>query len=347
MSTFTRASQQARRFVAAEDQIHVLDGLAGGSLHQIVDGADDDGAPGGSVELEPDIAKIGAVHNGEIGPGAGLVEAHESFGLVMAQVDIEELFGGLDIAHPHVDGFEDAAFYGQQVRGEAEFRLVEAGDHQDFGDVAMIEHRIDGEVVGDFAEAGLEGGLAPGAAHAGLGVADDSGGSIGHPGCDQRLNGKVRGRGVTAGIRDQASGANSLAAELGKPIDGLREQLRRGVLLLVPARIGGGVAQAEGAAEIDHLGPGVEHGGRQFHGDFGRRGEEHDRQFFGANGVRSTGRAARLRLVDRRGSAALILPVFQEDGLGVGMGGQQAEEFSATVAVEADDADLIFIHRCE
>ena len=72
--------QQARRFLAAEHQIHVLDGLAGGALHQIVDGADDDGTAGGGVELESDVAEVGAIDGGQVGQAAGLIEAHEFLG---------------------------------------------------------------------------------------------------------------------------------------------------------------------------------------------------------------------------------------------------------------------------
>jgi hypothetical protein len=50
-------------------------------------------------------------------------------------------------------------------------------------------------------------------------------------------------------------------------------------------------------------------------------------------------------MIDGRGTASLILAVFEEDGVGVGMGGEEADEFRAAVAAEADDADLIFIHR--
>jgi hypothetical protein len=39
--------------------------------------------------------------------------------------------------------------------------------------------------------------------------------------------------------------------------------------------------------------------------------------------------------------------MFKEDGLRVGMGGEETDELGAAVAVEADDADLIIIHRCE
>ena len=266
----------------------------------------------------------------------------------MAEVDVEEVLGGLDIARPHINGFENAAIDGEQVRGEAEFRFVETGDHQDFGDMAMIEHRIDGEIVGDLAKAGFEAGFAPGAAHAGLGVADDSGGSIGHAAGDQRLDGEIRGGGITAGVGDQARAGECAGGRIpGAHRPPLESKCGRGVLLLVPARICGGVAQAKGAAEIDDLGAGVEHGGREFHGDFGRRGEEHDGQAFGADGIGSARRAARLRMVDGRGAASLILPVFEKDGFSLGMGGEEADEFGAAIAAEADDACLIFIHHSE
>ncbi len=52
-------------------------------------------------------------------------------------------------------------------------------------------------------------------------------------------------------------------------------------------------------------------------------------------------------MIDGRGPTALILTVFQEDGLGHRMGAQEADEFRAAVPVEADDADLIFIHCLE
>jgi hypothetical protein len=42
-------------------------------------------------------------------------------------------------------------------------------------------------------------------------------------------------------------------------------------------------------------------------------------------------------MIDRRRMASLILAMFEEDGFGLGMCGEQAEEFGATVAVEADN----------
>lgn len=324
-----------------------MDGLAGGALYQIVDGADDDGAAGGSVELEADVAKIGPIDGGQVGQVARLIEAHEFLAGVVPEVDVEKLFGGLDIARAHIDCFEDAPIDGEQVRGECQLRFVETRDHEDFCNVAVIEGRIDGEIVGDLAEAGFERGLAAGAAHAGLRVAHDAGGSIGHAACDQRLNCKIRGGGITAGVRDQARGADALSAELGEPIDRFGQQIGRGVVPLVPARVGGGVAKAEGAAEVDDFGPGGQHGGCQLHGDFGRRSEEDYGQSFGADGIGRAWRPAGLRMVDGRRTVALILTMFQENGFGLGMGGEQPDQFGAAVAAEADDPCLIFIHHSE
>jgi hypothetical protein len=55
----------------------------------------------------------------------------------------------------------------------------------------------------------------------------------------------------------------------------------------------------------------------------------------------------RLGVIDGGRGGALILTVFEDDGLRVGMGVEEAEELGAGVAGEADEADLIFIHRCE
>jgi hypothetical protein len=52
-------------------------------------------------------------------------------------------------------------------------------------------------------------------------------------------------------------------------------------------------------------------------------------------------------VVDGRWTASLILTVFEEDGVGLGVGGEEADEFLTAVAAEADDACLIFIHHSE
>jgi hypothetical protein len=52
-------------------------------------------------------------------------------------------------------------------------------------------------------------------------------------------------------------------------------------------------------------------------------------------------------MIDGHRTSALILAVFQEDGLRLRMGAEEADEFLSTVAHEADHACLIFIHCSE
>jgi hypothetical protein len=56
---------------------------------------------------------------------------------------------------------------------------------------------------------------------------------------------------------------------------------------------------------------------------------------------------AELRLVEKLRAVPLILAVLEEDGFGVGVGMEEAEEFGTAIPGEAGDADLIFIHRTE
>ena len=138
-----------------------------------------------------------------------VVQADEGLGGVLPLVDGEQVFGAGDVGGPEVDGLEDAAIERQELRGEAELVLFEAGDLEHFGDVAVVEDGVRREVFGDFAEAGLEAGLASRAADAGFGVADDAGGAIDHAGFDQRAEGEIGGGGVAAGVGDEARGGDA------------------------------------------------------------------------------------------------------------------------------------------
>ena len=41
------------------------------------------------------------------------------------------------------------------------------------------------------------------------------------------------------------------------------------------------------------------------------------------------------------------LTMFQKDGVSMGVGVEEADQFGTAIAGEAGDADLIFIHRLE
>ena len=297
--------------------------------------------------LSPMSQKLVRLTAPTVRQAAERIKSHEFFGLVPAAVNVEQLLAGFDIARAQVNGLQNSPIDGNQVSGETELGLIQTGDHQDLGHVAVIEHRIDRKIPGDFAEAGAEASLAPGAAHARLGVADDSRGAIDRSSGDQRLDGEIGGGGIATGIRDQARAANPLPAEFGKPVDGFGKKAGRGVLFFVPALVGSGVVQSESPAEIDDFCAGVEHGGRKFHGNSGRSGEEDHVQAFGSNSVPSAGNAAMLRMVQRLGAPAGILAMFQKDGVSMGVGVKEADQFGTAIAGEAGDADLIFIHRLE
>ena len=79
----------------------------------------------------------------------------------------------------------------------------------------------------------------------------------------------------------------------------------------------------------------------------GRRSEEDDGQAFGANSARSARDSTGLRMIDRLRAVGLILAMFEENWFGVRMMPKQADEFGTAIAVEADNADFIFIHHSE
>ena len=108
--------------------------------------------------------------------------------------------------------------------------------------------------------------------------------------------------------------------------------------LLVPGGIALGRAQAEGAAQVDDLGAGAQHGRREFHGDVGRSGEKDDSDPFGAHGVGSAReRYARAGAPRMREVSAGVLPMFQQDRGNLGMAVQNPDEFRSAVAAMADD----------
>ena len=101
-------------------------------------------------------------------------------------------------------------------------------------------------------------------------------GAVDHAGFHQRPDGQIGGGRIAAGIGDQARAGDAPAAEFRQSVDGLGEQFRLRVGFLVPGGVVLGSAEAEGAAQIDDAGAGVEHDGRQFHGDFGGSGQENN-----------------------------------------------------------------------
>ena len=72
--------------------------------------------------------------------------------------------------------------------------------------------------------------------------------------CSSGMSGKLGAGRVAAGIGDQPRLLDLVAVDLDQAVDRLRLQLRRVMLVAVPARIGGGVGEPEIGGQIDHLG---------------------------------------------------------------------------------------------
>ena len=134
------------------------------------------------------------------------------------------------------------------------------------------------------------------------------------------------------------------AMELGQAVDGVVEQLRRGVVEAVPARIVGRVAEPE-------VGPQVDDGrapGRDVRDDPGGRavgqGEEDGVDVGRGGGVdRETGR--RQVRVGRGDRLVVAAASRQADDLDVGMARQEPDQLRADVAGRADDPDADPLRR--
>jgi len=139
-----------------------------------------------------------------------------------------------------VNGFQNPSVgWESSWRGEAQFGLFNSRHHQDFRDVPVIQDRIGGEVFSYFAKAGFEARLAPPRRSRRTLRRKQC-----RP-CGQLLRLRLSGckRQVRGGL-DNSPGWKSggaagilLAAKLGQSVDGFCEQIWRGVIFLVPARV--------------------------------------------------------------------------------------------------------------
>ncbi len=111
--------------------------------------------------------------------------------------------------------------------------------------------------------------------------------------------------------------------------------------VLVPVRISFGIAEAEGAAEIDDFGAGFEESWSDFDGSFGRRAEKYEVELLLADCIGGgrdrfwLGRSQRLRAIGGIGA------VFEENDFDSGVVSQDAEKLGAAVPAETDDTDEV------
>jgi hypothetical protein len=224
------------------------------------------------------------------------------------------------------------------VGGEAELGFIEAGVHQHLGDMTVVEERIGGEILGHFTEMGLQAGFPPGAAGAAFGVADDPGVQVEEAGVDKGADGEIGGGRITTRIGEQGGATDGIAVELGKAVNGFGEPTGGGVGGFVPALVVFGGPEAERAAEVDDADAAVEQGRRKVDGDLGRGREEDGADTGRLNRFRGAGNALRAMIAQGLRPLGGIRAVFEQEGSGAGMAGENALKFNAAIAAEADDA---------
>ena len=302
--------------------------MSGGTFHQVIDRCDDDGAMAFRVRDEADRAEVGVRDGMDIGKGAGGIEADERLGGVAGVIDGFET-GKIFRRGAEIEGFENAAINGNELGGEAEFVLFEAGSLENFWHMTVMENGIDREVVGDFTKAGVQRGLAAGAADAGLGVADNAAGAINDSGFDQRAKGQIGGRGVAAGVGDKTGPRDLGAVEFRETVDGLFEEFRAGVGSAVPSFVTGGSLEAKSAAEIDNPGAGFEQPGSGLERNLRRSGEEDGVEMGFADGFRDERNSV------KRGGRDGWFAMIQQNRIKSGMLAQELDEFDTAIACVA------------
>ncbi len=217
-------------------------------------------------------------------------------------------------------------------RGDGELLL-------DLGDVAVAAQAVRPHVLIDLAEHHLGLRLASGAGHSALGVDDEVADEPGTCQGSERQEGRGRVAARRADQRDRRvdEGLELRSVEFREAIDGHVEQVGRGMLEAVPARIVGRVAQAEVGPEVDHGRARSQQVRHEFGGGAVREGQErgvHVRQLGPHGQVRrgEVGMMVAERLV-------LAVAAGEPDDAHVGMTAQEPDQLAAAVPGRADDPD--------
>ncbi len=338
--SFHEVLQKSGCFFDAEREIEILNRLPRRAFDQIINRADDEAASGCGIRNNADVAEVRVVDGMEIGHASGFVEPDEGLVRVVLLKDIRDDFSrSHGLRETEVDGFENAALNGNELRGEAEFGFFEAAVREHFGHVAMFEDRIRREIFRDFAEAGFERGLAARAADTAFRVADDAAFAIDDTGFDERTQSEIRGGRIAAGVRDKLRAARFLAMEFGDGVDGLGQQMRGGMVLFIPGFVRGSGRKPEGSAEVDDDRAGVEELRREVHGDVMRRREQNSFQALLRDGIRAGGSTANFGFADEVRAVARISAVREQNRLAVGVMRQNSGGFGSGIAAKANNTN--------
>ena len=112
--------EQPRRFLEPKRQVHVLHRLSCGTLAEIVDGDHHYAASRRRVVLNADVAEVGVRHGMNIRKLSGGIETNEGLPGIALLIDVEQFLRGTRRIGAEVNGFENAAIDGNQLRGETQ-----------------------------------------------------------------------------------------------------------------------------------------------------------------------------------------------------------------------------------
>ena len=114
------------------------------------------------------------LHALEIGRAAGLIDPDKWLALVALFVDRNQILGRGRFGGSEINGFQDPAMNGKQLRRETQLGFFQARNHQHLRHVPVVQDGVSRKISGDLTKAGLERWLAARAAHAGFRVAHNA-----------------------------------------------------------------------------------------------------------------------------------------------------------------------------
>mmetsp|Transcript_45096 Transcript_45096/g.141231 ORF Transcript_45096/g.141231 Transcript_45096/m.141231 type:complete len:353 (+) Transcript_45096:196-1254(+) len=241
-------------------EVHVLHGLPRGPLDEVVDHADDDAPTRQPVVEDVDDAVVGATHVARLRHGAVVQDRDEVLIVVDGLERLLELRRVHAVLRLHVDGLEDTARHGHEVRREVDDgRGRRAGGLEgaieallDLRRVAVGGDAVGVNAVGNLAEERALLGGTPRPGGAAFRVDDDII-RLDEALLEQRDERQLRGRGVAARVRHEARLGDVPAGHLGEAVDGLLLELHGDVRLTVPLLVGVNVGEAEVRRQVDDL----------------------------------------------------------------------------------------------
>src|SRR5262249_47503302 len=228
------ARLQTRGLPPAQQQVETLYRLPGRAVAEVVDRRHDPRLLGRRVPVPPDGATIRPPDLAQLRRGPLAPQDDER----LLRVRLGEQLGERWplAVHPYVDGRENAAAHGQQVRNEDDRRHAAGGVKLlfDLGAVSVAGERIRPDVLVHLGEELLHLRAAPRARRPRLGVDDHR--LADEAGPRQRKETEQRPGGIATGRGGQARDRDPRPVDLGQAIDRLGEQVRRRVLT-VPAGV--------------------------------------------------------------------------------------------------------------